>query len=148
MNGFLLAERVATAINAGTLSLTPNATAKVDPYRNPEEFTANGAVITTVVWRGRRWDQVSKTTRVRVHTIDVAMQRRIETANHAVDPTAFKALAEFAEEVEEHLIATAVSGATRGKTFVGTDVPYIHAHARDHGIGTVVVSIEYEDRSN
>lgn len=146
MNGFTVAERVATAVNAGVFSLTPNATAKVDPYRLPEDFAADGTVITTVIWRGRRWEQVSKSSRVVVHTIDVALQRRISDANHQTDVTRFKALADLADAVESHLIATAIADVVRGKTFVGTTSPYIHEHARDHGIGTVVITIEYEDR--
>ncbi len=146
MNGFAVAELVAAAVNAGSFSLTPNATALADPHREPEEFGAAGTVITTVMWRGRRMENESKSTRLRVHTIDIAMQRRCKTADHVIDTTKFKALLDLADAVEAHMIATAVSGLRRRQTFVGTEVPYILQHLTDHEIGTVIVTIEYEEQ--
>lgn len=146
MNGFALAESVATAIAGHSFALATNAVARADPFREAIEFDAAGSVITTVIWRNRRMENETKSSRVRVHTIDVAVQRRCKTANHVVDTTKFKALIDLADAIEQFLIATEVSGVRRINTFVGTEVPYILQHLTDHEIGTVIVTIEYEER--
>lgn len=146
MNGFTVAELVATKINNGVFAINPNATAMADPNRQPEEFNAAGTVITTVMWRGRRMENESKSTKVRVHTIDVAMQRRCKTANHVIDTTKFKALLDLADAVEGYLIANPITGVRRIQSFVGTEVPYILQHLTDHEIGTVIITIEYEEQ--
>ena len=139
MNGFELAERVAATIAAASLGQEPNAEARSVPIRDPAEFDEVGTFRTAVVWRGRKTEQETKSHRIRVFTIDVAIQRRTDD-----DAVRFKEVLDLADAIEDHLIETAISGVRRRTSFVGTESPYILPHLLEHGITTAVVTLEYE----
>lgn len=137
MNGFDVAKLVAEKVNAGTFSQTPRAEARAEPLVDPDEFTA--AITTSVIWRSRKTEQETKTRRIRVFTIDVAMQRRTDQ-----DTELFSELVTLADEVEDYLVDNQIDGVRRRTSFVGTEAPYILPHLMEHGIATAVVTLEYE----
>lgn len=146
MNGWTLTKRVADSLNAATFSAAPNAAAKADPFRLVEDFEADGTFITTVTWRGRKTENQTKTSQIRMHTIDVAVQRRCSDSANLFDDTKFSGLHDLANEIEEHLISASIAGMKRMRTFVGTDVPFLDRHLNEHQIGTVVITAEYEEQ--
>jgi hypothetical protein len=138
VNGFEVAELVAEAITAHTsFSLEPNAVARIEPIAEPTEIT--DAVRTSVVWRQRQVIQETKSNRIRVHTIDIALMARTDR-----EVAKFKPIVNLAEEIEEFLITQPITGLRRRTSLVGTETPYILQHMMDHGVATVVVTVEFE----
>ncbi len=145
MNGFSLAQAVATSINAATFALTPNASAKIAPQIDAKALTTSGNVLTTVLWVGQRREHQTKTNVAKVVSIDVAVQRRCVTANGTVDTAKFSELADLVDAIEAHLYTAEIDGVLRRHTFVSTDAPIIYKHLADHKIATRVITIEYEE---
>lgn len=139
MNGFEVAEAVATLIDGAGLSMDPNAEARIAPIVKAEDLPDDEIVRTHVLLLERTTERPAKRRRWRVFRIAVVLYRRV-----AADTTKFKEFLDLCDEVDDLLATTAIAGVQRRETFTNDAPPYVLEHARDNGIATSVLDVTYE----
>lgn len=139
MNGFEVAEAVATLLNGAGLSMDPNADARLAPILKSEELPNSNVVATHVLFAGKTTERLAKRRRSRIFTIAVACYRRVGS-----DATLAKEFFDLCDEVDDLLATSEIAGVQRRDVFPDNDSPYVTEHMRDNGIATAVLEVTYE----
>ena len=96
MNGFAVAEAVATLINGAGLSMDANAEARLAPIVKSEDLPDTAEVLTHVLFGGKTTERPAKRMRWRVFRILVVSYRRVGS-----DTTKAKEFFDLCDEIDD-----------------------------------------------